>query len=455
MISYHSVAQLIYNETCVVYFMILFRRFSGGPGPFNPKKSLGIAFDLEDTAGTLVKALSVFAKHGLSLTNIHNRASPLAPHTQMFYVHLNGTWQDPVVQRCIDELKSCCVKTRMFRVAAPVVPWFPRKIEDLDQFNRATLDAGEELQSDHPGFTDPVYRERRLEIAQIAKDYRSGQQIPKVCYSDSEIGTWETVYSKLTSLFPKLACREYNEALTELTSAGIYGRRMIPQLQDLNDFVLQRTGFTFRPVSGLLSGRDFLNALAFRVFFSTQYIRHHSVPMYTPEPDVVHELLGHAPMFLNKDFSDFTQYIGLASLGASDDEIKRLASCYWFTVEFGLLHDGRGDLKAYGAGLLSSFGELEHATSPTNAEITIREWDPSEAAIQEYPITTMQTIYFAAPSMKDAKEKMRNYCDKVKRPFNCLYDEASKSVYTDVDVYTKPVGMKFKPVEETDWQEVL
>jgi phenylalanine-4-hydroxylase len=419
------------------------------------RKSVGIAFDLEDQAGSLASALSVFSKHGLNLTSIQNRASPLAPHTQMFYVHLHGSWDDPRVQKCITELKKNHVRGQMLRVAAPIVPWFPRKLSDLDQFSQSTLDAGDQLQSDHPGFTDPIYRARRTEIAQIARSYKSGQAIPRIDYTEVEINTWEKVWNKLTSLYPTLACKEHNDALQQLIDAGLYGPRTIPQLEDISNFTKARTGFTFRPVTGLLSGRDFLNALAFRVFFSTQYIRHHAKELYTPEPDIIHELLGHAPMFLNPDFADFTQYIGLASLGASDEEIKRLATCYWFSVEFGLLREPGGSMKAYGAGLLSSFGELQYSTSPTNSEISIRDWEPDEAAVQDYPITTMQPVYFAAPSLQVAKERMKEYCDKVKRPFNCLFDSNTQTVFTDVDVYTKPVGMKYKPVGDSEWKTVI
>ncbi len=101
----------------------------------------------------------------------------------------------------------------------------------------------------------------------------------------------------------------------------------------------------------------------------------------------------------HQSFADFSQEIGLAAIGATDEQITKLARCYWFSVEFGLCMQN-GERKAYGAGLLSSFGELEYSMSD---KPEIRDWDPFQAGEQEYPITTYQPIYYAAQSFEDAK----------------------------------------------------
>lgn len=259
------------------------------------------------------------------------------------------------------------------------------------------------LDSDHPGFSDLDYRRRRDEIALMAPPLDSDEPPQFVKYTLTENLTWGTVFNKLTALYPTHACREFVQVTTEIG----YGAVAVPQLRDVSRYLTGRTGFSLHPVAGLVSAREFLGALARRVFCATQYIRHQSEPLYTPEPDIVHELMGHAPMLGIPEFADLSQKIGEASLKANDAQIEQLATLYWFTIEYGvLLQDG--ELKAYGAGLLSSFGELEHALS---GDVEVRPFDPIVAKDTTYPITSYQPLLWSVNSIREAFDQMSEFVE--------------------------------------------
>lgn len=353
---------------------------------------------------------------GVQVNKIESRKSEREGHDVLISIEHNGKVDEAV--------QSLGPKCSIISTGLSSIPWFPKKIRDLDSFTSKVLEYGEELSADHPGFTDAVYRKRREGIVQIARTYKHGDKIPTVEYTKEEIETWGVVFRQLTKFYPTHACAEHCRVFPLLVKHCGFREDNIPQLEDISSFLKETTGFSLRPVTGLLTSRDFLNGLAFRVFHSTQYIRHHSKPLYTPEPDICHELLGHVPLFADPDFADFSQEIGLLSLGASDEDIEKLATIYWFTVEFGLCKQGN-EVKAFGAGLLSSFGELEYCLSDKPEK---RPFDPFVACNQKYPITEYQPVYFVAESFKDAKNKVIDFAASLKRPFSIRYVPLTQSV---------------------------
>ncbi|MDE3086285.1 MAG: phenylalanine 4-monooxygenase [Acidobacteriota bacterium] len=276
-----------------------------------------------------------------------------------------------------------------------------------------------ELPADHPGFSDPDYRRRREAIAAVAGAFRPGERIPDVHYSAEEDAVWRTVSAELAAKHRRLACAEYLAGMARLDLPT----DRVPQLGEVDARLQSLTGFRVRPVPGLVPTRDFYGALAERTFLSTQYIRHHSVPFYTPEPDVVHELVGHLNMLASERFADLYEKAGRASRRASSPEaLEFFSKVFWFTLEFGVVHE-EGALKAYGAGLLSSSGELDVFT-----EAEIRAWDLAAMGTQAYDITHYQPLLFEAPGMNGLMSRLGDFFDEYGEGFyreSIAYRESS------------------------------
>lgn len=250
-----------------------------------------------------------------------------------------------------------------------------------------------ELDPDHPGFRDAVYRRRRDDIAAIANAYRTGDPVPDAPYTRAEHALWAQIQVGLRPLTEARVCRE----LREMRRVFPLPADRIPQLVEVNARLAGLTGFRLEPVAGLVAPRTFLAHLGRRVFLSTQYIRHTSRPFYTPEPDVVHELLGHAATLAHPGLAGVNQHLGAAVEGASEAELLRLEQVYWYTLEFGLAEED-GAVKAWGAGLLSSSGEL----SAFETRSRLLPWDLDRVAATPYDPTDYQPALFVAPSFARA-----------------------------------------------------
>src|SRR5882724_1340592 len=190
------------------------------------------------------------------------------------------------------------------------------------------------LGEDHPGFNDPAYRGRRNAIAAASMDWHTGDAIPHIAYSDAENEVWRTVCRELPAKHATYAAREYCEAVATL---GLPTDR-IPQLDEVGASLSKLTGWTYAPAPGLVPLREFLGSLGDKVFHSTHYTRHPAEPLYTPEPDLIHEVIGHANTLAHPDFAHLNEQAGLAAQRVeTDDGLQFLADVFWFTMEFGVV----------------------------------------------------------------------------------------------------------------------
>jgi phenylalanine-4-hydroxylase len=320
---------------------------------------------------------------------------------------------------------------KVSKISPAVVEWFPLTEKELDKMGNELQKPEDGLNQDHPGFTDKEYLERRNLIADTGAGYKMGDPIPGFDYNEKETNLWTFIWEKLYPGLMEHGCKEYKQNFKKLEEAGLFRKDKIPQLEDLNQFLKKETNWRIKPVNGILSQREFLYCLAFRTFCCTQYIRHYSKPEYTPEPDIMHEFMGHVPMFADPIVCDISQLIGRLSLGASDAQVAQLGSIYWFTIEFGLCYENNLR-KFYGAGVASSYGEMNHMVQcEDNRPLDLIDNPPPV----DFVVQDVQPFYVVAESFQDTLDQLEHLGNSFYKPFNLIYNEDENGYEVDRSVH--------------------
>ena len=239
-------------------------------------------------------------------------------------------------------------------------------------------------------------RPPRGDYSRATADYTCPQNYGAYTAADHE--TYCKLYERQAALLPGLACDEF---IRDLPLLGVKDR--IPRFEEVNHRLSRATGWEIVAVPGLIPEVPFFTLLANRKFPVTDWIRKPEEFDYIVEPDVFHDLFGHVPLLFNPVFADHMQEYGKGGLKAHGlDACELLSRLYWYTIEFGLIRQPDG-LRAYGAGILSSGGELQYSIrSPEPQRLPL---DVERAMRTRYKIDSYQQTYFVIESFQELFDK--------------------------------------------------
>ena len=258
-----------------------------------------------------------------------------------------------------------------------------------------------ELEPGHPGIGDEDYVRRRRALFALCRRHRLEQLGPPLIdYTPEETRIWRDVSPKLNELHVRHACEIYRAAKRELA----INQCEIPQLKTLSERVRRETNMHLVPAEGALPYRTFYQYIGARGFPVTQFIRHGSHPEFTPEPDMIHDCLGHVPPLMNHDYAELLALIGKAvSATDSGEYVLALKRFSWFSIEFGLIEEA-GETKVFGAGILSSTSEIPYSVLSPDVR---REPFVAETVINtDYDPSRMQDRLFIAPSLPFLRQEL-------------------------------------------------
>jgi phenylalanine-4-hydroxylase len=231
----------------------------------------------------------------------------------------------------------------------------------------------------------------RGDYSAAASDY--GVEQAWGSYTAAEHALWRRLYQRQIGLLPGYACDAYLESLSRL-----YASQAIPKLDEVTRALRRATGWSLVAVPGLIPDLAFFDHLAHRRFPVTRWLRRPEEFDYIVEPDVFHDFFGHVPMLFNAWFADYMQAYGEGGIKAARlDALRMLARLYWYTVEFGLILTEHG-LRIYGAGILSSGGEVVHSIESTAARRVM--FDLERLMRTDYHIDRYQATYFVIRSFE-------------------------------------------------------
>jgi len=234
-------------------------------------------------------------------------------------------------------------------------------------------------------------RPPRGDYGRASSDYTCEQDYAQ--YTEADHDTYRRLYARQVQQLPGLACDEFIHAVQQLGAPA-----HIPRFDAISEKLMKATGWQVVGVPGLIPEEAFFALLAERKFPVTDWMRKPEEFDYVVEPDVFHDLFGHVPLLFNPVFADYMQAYGAGGLKASRlDACELLARLYWYTVEFGLIDTPQG-LRAYGAGILSSAGELRH--SILSKEPRRVAFDLKRLMRSRYRIDTYQATYFVIDSFE-------------------------------------------------------
>jgi phenylalanine-4-hydroxylase len=212
---------------------------------------------------------------------------------------------------------------------------------------------------------------------------------------------WDTLFARQQSLLHGRAVSAFEEGLDVLS----LGRPGVPNLDELNERLHARSGWTVVSVPGVVPDDVFFRHLSERRFPAGNFIRAADQLDYLEEPDIFHDVFGHVPMLAQPDVADFMHALGHLGLLALDlGALHRLARLYWYTVEFGLVRE-QGALKIYGAGILSSFGEAHYSLE--SARPHRLDFDLKRVLRTNYRTDAFQQSYFVIDRFQDVLDLVR------------------------------------------------